>query len=465
MPSAKPLRQRSVNSGDSFGDSAVTAVDGGCETGAVTSETVEQLELKRLLTDDSIVTVKKSPVAYFLEKVGNGNSLWNTTTLGDEKGRERVYDTIFRLPWRCELLIDVGFFVCFNSFLSLLTVMPTRVVMIVWKLLKTRKFKRLSPVELSDFGYFIIMACGITVLQQIDISFIYHIIRGQATIKLYVIYNVLEVFDKLCQIFNGDVLQMLFYSAEELGRCPSETRSMRLCIWRFISDQILAVVTTIVHSFILLAQAITLSACIVAHYNALPALLVSNNFSEIKSYVFKGYKKDNIHSMVYFDSIERFHISTFILFVLAQNILEAEGPWFQSFLINMFSVYLCEVAIDVIKHSFIAKFNNITPIAYSEFLEALCKQTLHMQTEDVKKDLKFVPLAPACVVIRVVAPVYAANLPFSPLSWKLFWIMLFSATTYILLTSLKILIGLLLKKHATWYVNRCQRRKHHLHID
>ncbi|KAL5061993.1 hypothetical protein RYX36_023730, partial [Vicia faba] len=84
------------------------------------------------------VTVKKSPVAYFLEKVGNGNSLWNTTTLGDEKGRERVYDTIFRLPWRCELLIDVGFFVCFNSFLSLLTVMPTRVVMIVWKLLKTR---------------------------------------------------------------------------------------------------------------------------------------------------------------------------------------------------------------------------------------------------------------------------------------------------------------------------------------
>ncbi|CAI8603852.1 unnamed protein product [Vicia faba] len=246
------------------------------------------------------VTVKKSPVAYFLEKVGNGNSLWNTTTLGDEKGRERVYDTIFRLPWRCELLIDVGFFVCFNSFLSLLTVMPTRVVMIVWKLLKTRKFKRLSPVELSDFGYFIIMACGITVLQQIDISFIYHIIRGQATIKLYVIYNVLEVFDKLCQIFNGDVLQMLFYSAEELGRCPSETRSMRLCIWRFISDQILAVVTTIVHSFILLAQAITLSACIVAHYNALPALLVSNNFSEIKSYVFKGYKKDNIHSMVYF---------------------------------------------------------------------------------------------------------------------------------------------------------------------
>jgi len=35
-------------------------------------------------------------------------------------------------------LIDVGFFVCFNSFLSLLTVMPTRMLMTIWRLLKTR---------------------------------------------------------------------------------------------------------------------------------------------------------------------------------------------------------------------------------------------------------------------------------------------------------------------------------------
>ncbi|XP_045822876.1 protein POLLEN DEFECTIVE IN GUIDANCE 1-like [Trifolium pratense] len=458
MSSSKQLRQRSFNTDGSFGDSVVTAVHDSCEK---EGSSAEPLELKPLLTEE--LTLKQSPVTYFLDKVYNGNSLWNTTTLGNEKGRERVYDTIFRLPWRCELLIDVGCFVCFYSFLSLLTVVPTRVVMTSWKLLKTRKFKRPSPIELSDFGCFIIVACGITVLQQIDISLIYHIIRGQATIKLYVIYNVLEIFDRLCQSFNGDVLQMLFHSAEGLARCSPETQSTRF--WRFISDQVLAVVAIIVHSFILLAQAITLSACIVAHYNALPALLVSNNFSEIKSYVFKGYKKDNVHSMVYFDSIERFHISTFILFVLAQNIMEAEGPWFQSFLIHTLSVYLCEVAIDVIKHSFIAKFNNITPIAYSEFLEALCKQTLHTQTEDTKKNLKFVPLAPACVVIRVLVPVYAANLPYSPLPWKLFWIMLFSAITYILLTSLKILIGLVLKKHATWYVNRCRRRNHHLHAD
>ncbi|KAG4401028.1 hypothetical protein GLYMA_07G191900v4 [Glycine max] len=454
------LRQRSVNGRDSFGESAVTAVGDGYVTevssvATATSERVESLELKRVLANDSIP--KRSPVSYVLEKLYHGNSVWSTTTIGDEKGRERVYDTIFRLPWRCELLIDVGFFVCFNSFLSLLTIMPMRIAMTIWRLLKTRKFKRPSTIELSDFGCFLIMACGVIVLQQIDISLIYHMIRGQATIKLYVIYNMLEIFDKLCQNFIGDVLPMLFHSAEELARCPPETESMKFWIWRFISDQVLAVVASI--------QAITLSACIVSHYNALPALLVSNNFAEIKSYVFKGYSRDNVHSMVYSDSIERFHISAFILFVLAQNILEAEGPWFGSFISNILLVYLFEMGIDIIKHSFIAKFNNIAPIAYSEFLEVLCKQTLHMQTEGAKKKLTFVPLAPACVVIRVLAPVYAANLPYNPLRWRLFWILLFSAITYIMLTSLKVLIGMVLQKHARWYVNRCQRRKQHLHAD
>jgi len=38
--------------------------------------------------------------------------VWSTTTIGDEKGREKVYDTIFRLPWRCELVFGI---LLFNS--------------------------------------------------------------------------------------------------------------------------------------------------------------------------------------------------------------------------------------------------------------------------------------------------------------------------------------------------------------
>jgi len=213
----------------------------------------------------------------------------------------------------------------------LLTIMPARIVVTIWRLLKTRKFLRPNAADLSDYGCFIVLSLGVASLQMIDISLIYHVIRGQSTIKLYVVYNVLEIFDKLCQSFGEDVLQVLFNSAEGLSACSTDNVTFELM--RFLLDEAIAVVAFVVHSFVLLAQAITLSACIIAHNNALLALLVSNNFAEIKSNVFKRVSKENLHNLVYYDIIERFHITAFLLFVLAQNILEAEGPWFDSFLI------------------------------------------------------------------------------------------------------------------------------------
>uniref|UniRef100_A0A7N0TFV3 Protein POLLEN DEFECTIVE IN GUIDANCE 1 n=1 Tax=Kalanchoe fedtschenkoi TaxID=63787 RepID=A0A7N0TFV3_KALFE len=435
------------------------------ENGIGRLETVESLDWKQIMAEDPHyqLSVGMSPFKYFLDEMCSGNSLRNTAALADENERERVYDTIFRLPWRCEMLIDVGFFVCLNSFLAVLTIMPTRILIVLWRLLKTQHFKMLSAAELSDFGCFAVMFSGVALLELTDISLIYHMIRGQGTIKLYVLYNILEIFDKLWQNLGGDVLQTLFGSAEELASSSIENK--RKFIGRFISDLAVAVVSSIVHSFILLAQAITFSTCIIAHNNALLALLISNNFAEIKSSVFKRFSKENIHSMVYFDSIERFHISAFVLFVLAQNIMEAEGPWFANFLMNAAVVYICEMMIDIVKHSFIAKFNGIKPIAYSEFLEELCNQTLNTETASKKNRLTFIPLAPACVVIRVLTPVYAAHLPYSPLMWRLMWILILSAITYVMLASLKVLISLGLQKHATWYISRCQRRKHHMHAD
>lgn len=71
------------------------------------------------------------------------------------------------------------------------------------------------------------------------------------------------------------------------------------------------------------------------------------------------------------DSVERFHISAFVLFVLAQNILEAEGPWFESFL----SVSLAER---------IFKIKNVSCITYwfanryIYFLIVECSTGLHL---------------------------------------------------------------------------------------
>ncbi|KAJ1293885.1 hypothetical protein BS78_01G103600 [Paspalum vaginatum] len=428
-------------------------------------EKEESLDWEKYMKENSnilgeVERLDNSPFRYFLGELYGGNSLRSTIAVGNEKKRQRVYNTMFHVPWRCERLIVAGFFVCLDSFLSLLTIMPARIVVTIWRVLRTRKFRRPNAADLSDYGCFVVLALGVASLQMIDISLIYHVIRGQSTIKLYVVYNVLEIFDKLCQSFGEDVLQVLFNSAEGLSACTTDNVTFELM--RFLLDEAIAVVAFVVHSFVLLAHGITLSACIIAHNNALLALLVSNNFAEIKSNVFKRVSKENLHNLVYYDIIERFHITAFLVFVLAQNIVEAEGPWFGSFLINASLVFLCEVLIDAIKHSFLAKFNEIKPAAYSEFLEDLCKQILNDKSDDRQKDLTFIPLAPACVVIRVLAPVYATLLPAGPFIWRIFWILLWSVLTYFMLAIFKILVGLILRCLANWYVNLRLKRKQHV---
>jgi hypothetical protein len=48
-----------------------------------------------------------------------------------------------------------------------------------------------------------------------------------------------------------------------------------------------------------MSQAITVSAAINSQNNALLTLLISNNFAEIKSNVFKRVGKENLHKMAY----------------------------------------------------------------------------------------------------------------------------------------------------------------------
>ncbi|KAH9607266.1 hypothetical protein KSS87_019589 [Heliosperma pusillum] len=449
--------------------------------------------------------VENSPIKYFMEEMSSGNSLRSTTTPGDDKERERVYDTIFRLPWRCELLIDVGFFVCLNSFLSLLTIIPSRAAIILWRSVTKRQLKKLSAAELSDFGCILVLAGGIVLLGRTDISLIYHMIRGQGIIKLYVVYNVLELiwwsylWVEMFLLWIKELLRLHFcrgrrwggenglvdayltevnqYNLDPLKRLrESGGHNQEYMGKRIIHRRSLINYGKVSEVMYFRHFLILLKVLLAAHQNRqdiglkdIPWIycwqqLLQISFIEsthfdivtVPSYLF-SYLVDFLDS----DSIERFHITAFVIFVLAQNIQEAEGYWFGNFISNALLVYLSEMAIDIIKHSFIAKFNDIKPITYSEFLEDLCKQTLNIQTDVSKRTLTFVPLAPACVVIRVLTPVYAARLPCNPIHWRFFWIFCLIALTYVMLVTLKVMVGMGLQKHAAWYVKRCQNRKLH----
>lgn len=49
----------------------------------------------------------------------------------------------------------------------------------------------------------------------IDTNYLYHVIKSQSVIKLYIFYNMLEVGDRLFSAFGQDTIDALFWTATE----------------------------------------------------------------------------------------------------------------------------------------------------------------------------------------------------------------------------------------------------------
>lgn len=90
-----------------------------------------------------------------------------------------------------------GFIVCLDSFLYTFTILPIRFALAVWRLILntvTLSEKPLPPSQKADILRTLLLIVSVIILSPLtDASKIYHSIRGQDTIKLYVIFNALEV--------------------------------------------------------------------------------------------------------------------------------------------------------------------------------------------------------------------------------------------------------------------------------
>lgn len=254
---------------------------------------------------------------------------------------------------------------------------------------------------------------------KLDASRMYHSIRGQATIKLYVIYNVLEVrrlgfsltrlmlmcfqvCDKLFSALGQDIFECLF-SVETLGR-DLHGRSK---VIRPLGMFILALIYNVIHATALFYQVVTLNVAVNSYSNALLTLLMSNQFVEIKSSVFKKIEKDNLFQLTCADVVERFQLWLMLMIIALRNIVEVGGlsivnngisgaefvkesvpirtnsilpvsftilpSWAGEVLSPFLLVIGSEMLVDWVKHAYINKFNNVKPAIYQRYLDILGK--------------------------------------------------------------------------------------------
>ncbi|KAF8488406.1 eukaryotic membrane protein family-domain-containing protein [Gautieria morchelliformis] len=308
---------------------------------------------------------------------------------------ERV-SNFLSIPVALEKILSFGFILCFDSLLYTFTILPIRFSLALSRLMYnvvsgTRQ--RLPPSQKADLLRTLLILLSICILVPLtDVSKIYHSIRGQDTIKLYVIFNALEIADRLCTSFGQDILDCLFSRStlHPLSRNqPFGSHTFRPFLFFF-----LATAYTVCHSLVLIYQLTSLNVAINSYDHSLLTLLVSNQFVEIKGSVFKKFEKDNLFQITCADIVERFQLSLMLIAVAFRNLIELSGSEFdfadtlvlpQSFgwsrhgniVWRIFSpvmaVLLSELVVDWLKHAFITKFNHIRPSVYERYTDVLCR--------------------------------------------------------------------------------------------
>ncbi|KIM78939.1 hypothetical protein PILCRDRAFT_824063 [Piloderma croceum F 1598] len=308
---------------------------------------------------------------------------------------ERV-SNFLSIPLAMEKIIGFGFILCLDSFLYTFTILPIRFFLALSRLLYnlfSSSAPSLPPSQKADIMRTLLLIVSVLILVPLtDASKIYHSIRGQDTIKLYVIFNALEIADRLCASIGQDVLDCLFSRStlEFLShRVPVTSHTLRPFI--FFG---LATLYNVAHTLVMVYQLISLNVAVNSYDHALLTLLVSNQFVEIKGSVFKKFEKDNLFQITCADIVERFTLALMLTVVAFRNLIELSGSefdmsegfvlpksfgWFKgnnvlwTISYPVLTVMVSEMLVDWLKHAFITKFNHIRPSVYERYTDVLCR--------------------------------------------------------------------------------------------
>uniref|UniRef100_A0A8C0VPR8 Transmembrane anterior posterior transformation 1 n=1 Tax=Cyanistes caeruleus TaxID=156563 RepID=A0A8C0VPR8_CYACU len=326
--------------------------------------------------------------------------------------RERVY-TCMRIPKELEKLMFFGIFLCLDAFLYVFTLLPLRVFLAMFRFITLpcyglRDRRLLQPAQVCDMLKGVILVICYFMMHYVDYSMMYHLIRGQSVIKLYIIYNMLEVADRLISSFGQDILDALYWTATE----PKERKRAHIGV---IPHFFMAVLYVFLHAILIMVQATTLNVAFNSHNKSLLTIMMSNNVSIMSRYLCMEINVSlELTDFGFFnpDIKERFTNYVLLLIVCLRNM--EQFSWNPDHLWVLFPdvcmVVASEIAVDIVKHAFITKFNDITADVYSEYRASLAfdlvssrqKNAYTDYSDSVSRRMGFIPLPLAVLLIRVV---------------------------------------------------------------
>ncbi|XP_075264888.1 transmembrane anterior posterior transformation protein 1 homolog [Convolutriloba macropyga] len=375
---------------------------------------------------------KMSYTKYFEMEIKNTYELNNEHEKYEEK-IEKVY-TLIRIPFHLEKFFLYGFMLALDSFIFVLAMLPIRLFLIIKSVLlsffgrqrKTsdgRRKRMLEPAQICDIVRVLLTVFCCCSLQWIDLSFLYHQVRGQNVLKVYIIFNMLDVADRLFSTLGQDLMDTVFWTATRIAQKDHAMVSISAlrALFKFLFQFFLAFMYICVHSVIILLEATTLSVAFNSHNKSLLIVMMSNNFAELKGTVFKKFDKNNLYQLTCSDVRERLHLLILLVIVSVRNLRELNWDvvYFGQLLPELALVGFSEIIVDWVKHCFIAKFNEIPADVYSEYRLSLAMDWMGSKKKDsvsehcdvVARKMGHNPIPLVCVLFKTFDQILFLNDP------------------------------------------------------
>ena len=250
-------------------------------------------------------------------------------------------DNFFSVPWKFEMMILFGCCAALDSFIYMITYLPIRFVysfLLLCLEIITRTFRLGGSWVLSfndsnndglksrniffhrahayDLIRGVLLFVSVCVVSLLDMSQVYHYIKMQTTVKLYVLTAMMEILDKLLFSFGQDAFDSLFWKVKNFTSNDTSTVAVSL---------IIVAVYVVVHSslfFVNIVVAVKISD------NSLFAVIILNNFAEIKQFVYRKFDAEGLFRLACVDITERFQTTLFFILVSVVGMCqESEELW------------------------------------------------------------------------------------------------------------------------------------------
>lgn len=378
--------------------------------------------------------------------------------------RQKIY-TFMMIPRELEKFMVYGVLQCVDSFLYIHTFLPIRYLMALWAITwrpiatcfgwRRRGQRLLSPAEICDLLKGSIWIIATLIILSVDTNRMYHIIKSQSVIKLYIFYNMLEVGDRLLSAFGQDTIDALFWTATE----PKDRSRAHLGV---IAHIVFALTYIVLHSGLIMLQATALNVAINSNNKGLLAIMMSNNFVELKGSVFKKFDKNNLFQLTCSDVRERVHLTVLLFVVVIQTMKEFnwKSEQFYVLLPDCCCVLIVEVFIDWLKHAFITRFNELPADVYKEYTISLAydmtqtrqKHAFSDHSDLVSRRMGFIPYPLGIVLIKAL---------YTAISFDSFAAVVLFVVAYLMLLTCRILNTICTLGKACDLMQKHQDEKNH----